>query len=196
MKLLVYGSTAFGAILRDLVGLCGHQFSGFIDDVFSGPSVLGDYAAARSKCPPGEFGVVMAIGYRDLAARWRVFERVVADGYTVPALVHPEAYVRNIESIGNGSVVMARAIVDLSARIGECCVLWPGANVSHDSVIGSNSFLSPNCTICGFSSIGSNSFIGAGAVVADHCKVPAGSFVNAGSVFAAGRTVARHTGNL
>jgi sugar O-acyltransferase (sialic acid O-acetyltransferase NeuD family) len=187
VKLLVYGSAAFGTILRDLVGLCGHQFSGFIDDVYGGPDVVGEYAAARSKCPPGEFGVVLAIGYRDLDARWRVFERVVSDGYAVPVLVHPEAYVRTIESIGNGSIIMARAIVDLSAKVGECCVLWPGANVSHDSAVGRNSFLSPNCTICGFASIGPDCFVGAGAVVADHCDVPAGSFVKAGSVFAAGR---------
>jgi sugar O-acyltransferase (sialic acid O-acetyltransferase NeuD family) len=184
VKLLVYGSVDFGRVLRDVLGACGHEFAGYIDDVRAGEAeVLGAFEAVRERCPPREFGVVIAVGYKDLAARWRVYQRTRMAGYECPALIHPAAYVRDAAAIGPAAVVMARAIVDMRARINDASVLWPGANVSHDAAIGANTFLSPNATICGFVTVGRDCFIGAGAVVPDHRTVPDGSYLKAGAVY-------------
>lgn len=183
MKILVYGGAEYGSVIRDLAARCGHSFAGFIDDVHPGaPEVLGGFEDVRGRFAADAFGVAIAVGYKDLAARWRVIESVRGAGYPLPPLVHPAAYVHPDASIGDGAAIMARAIVDLRARIGDACVLWPGANVSHDSTIGANTFLSPNSTICGFVTVGRNCFVGAGAVVADHSAVPDGTRVKAGSV--------------
>lgn len=186
MKLLVYGSSEFGAVLRDVLADCGHEFAGFIDDVHpSNPGVIGPFEQVRSSHPPSSTGLVLAIGYKHLEARRKVFDRAVAAGYRFPALVHPAAWVHPSATVGAGAIVMARAIVDRQARLGEACVLWQGANVSHDSAIGANTFLSPSAIVCGFVTVGSGCFLGAGSVVADHRSVPDGSFIKAGSVFAA-----------
>jgi acetyltransferase-like isoleucine patch superfamily enzyme len=171
-------------VLSDLVGRCGHEFAGYIDDL--GPSsaeVLGTFEQVRPRYAAAAYGIVIGVGYRDLPARWRVFERVASAGYAMPALVHPEAYLHSADCVGAGSVVMARAIVDARAAVGRACVLWPGANVSHDSTVGDNSFLSPNSTVCGFVTVGRDCFLGAGAVVADHRTVPAGTTIKAGEVW-------------
>lgn len=184
MRLLVYGSGDLGRVARDLLARCGHEFAGFVNDFEREEGVLGGFEEVRQRHRPGEFGVVLAVGYKDLAARWRVYQRVKAAGYSLPALVHPAAYVHSLPAIGEGSMVMARAIVDVDARIAEACVLWPGANVSHDTAVGRNCFLSPNCALCGFVSLGDHCFVGAGAVVVDHRQVPAGTRIKAGAVFA------------
>lgn len=183
MKLLVYGSGDFGKLARDLVERCGHEFAGFVDDVHAVEGVLGSFDQVSRRCAPGEFGIVLAIGYNDLGARARVYERIKSAGYPLPALIHPAAYVHSPERIGEGTIVMARAIVDRGARVGEACVLWPGANVSHDSSIGRNCFLSPNCAVCGFVTVGDGCFLGAACVVVDHREVPANTRIKAGQVF-------------
>jgi sugar O-acyltransferase (sialic acid O-acetyltransferase NeuD family) len=184
LKLLVYGSSEFGAVLRDVLADCGHDFAGFIDDIHPrNPGVVGSFAAARASHPPETHGLVLAVGYKHLAARTRLAAEARGAGYRFATLVHPQAYVHASATIGEGAVVMARAIVDRGARIGELCVLWPGVNVSHDSEVLANTFLSPGAIVCGFARVGSGCFVGAGSVVADHCAVPDASFVKAGSVY-------------
>ena len=185
MTLLVYGSSEFGAVLRDVLADCGHEFAGFIDDVHpKNPGVVGSFEQARASHPPSTAGLVLAIGYKHLEARRKVFDSARAAGYRFPPLVHPAAHVHPSAKVGEGAVVMARAIVDRQANVGEACVLWPGVNVSHDSRIGSNTFASPSAIVCGFVEVGRDCFLGAGSVIADHRTVPDGSFVKAGSTFA------------
>lgn len=183
MPLLVYGSRDFGRVVRDLLERCGHQFVGYVDDVYDGDDVVGSYLKAKSMYPPGTVGIAIAIGYGHLEARWKIFQQVVLDGYRVPTLIHPTAYVRDPDAIGQGAVIMAGAIVDVAVKLGELTVLWPGAVINHDSVVGANSFISPNATVCGFVTIGQSCFVGAGAVIVDHRSVPDHGFVKAGHVF-------------
>ena len=185
MKLLVYGSRDFGKVLRELATDCGHAFAGFVDDVEPGNAgVVGTFEAARASHPASSHGLVMAIGYKHLEARLRIMAAARAAGYAFPALVHPAAHVHRTVQVGEGAIVMARAIVDVRAKLGQACVLWQGVNISHDSVIGDNTFLSPGAIVCGLASVGANCFLGAGSVIADHRTVPDGSFVKAGAVFA------------
>jgi sugar O-acyltransferase (sialic acid O-acetyltransferase NeuD family) len=185
VKLLIYGSKDFGRLVRELVTACGHEAIGFVDDVSpDGEGVVGDYPAARRKHPPGDgVGMVIAIGYKNLAARHQVWTRVRADGYVTPALVHPTAIVAPGVKIGEGAIVMAGANVDAFSEIGALGVLWPGAIVSHDSRVGENSFLSPGAIVCGFVTTGRHCFLGAGSVIIDHRDVPDGAFVKAGAVY-------------
>jgi sugar O-acyltransferase (sialic acid O-acetyltransferase NeuD family) len=184
VRILVYGASEFGAVVRDLAADCGFEFAGFIDDVHPDrDGVIGDFASACVSHAPAAHAIAIAVGYRHLEARRALAARVRAAGYALPALVHPEAYVHRSAAVGAGAMVMARAIADRAARLGEATVLWPGANVSHDAAIGANTFLSPGATVCGFAVVGAGCFIGAGAVIADHRTVPDGAFVKAGSVF-------------
>jgi sugar O-acyltransferase (sialic acid O-acetyltransferase NeuD family) len=179
MKVLVYGSLLMGSVVRSLVEDCGHEFAGFIDDINPGPEVLGGFEAVCASHPPASFACVNAIGYRDLATRRKVSERIRAAGYQTPILIHPRAYLASSVTAGNGALVMATASIDHRVTLGEDVVVWPAATVSHDSTIGGNTFLSPAAIICGDCRIGRDCFIGAGAVVVSYCDVPDSTFVKA-----------------
>lgn len=172
MNVLVYGSQMFGGVIRSLVEDCGHEFSGFIDDMYTGEHVLGPFASVREKCPPSEYAVVNAVGYANLSARRAVTSRIQEAGYTMPLLVHPRAYISTTSSAGPGTFVMAGALVDSHVTIADNVVIWPGVCVSHDCSIGPNTFLSPNCTVCGDCRVGADCFVGAGAVIVSHALVP------------------------
>lgn len=177
MRLLIYGSGDFAATVSELVRHCGHEAIGMVDDFSSGPGILGDLESVRDSHPPPGFGIVLAIGYSNLEARWSAWERARAAGYRAPPLIHPRAYVSDTASVGEGSMVMAGAIVDARAVLGEHVVLWPGSCVNHDVVVEKNCFISPNATLCGFAHVGSHSFIGAGAALVDHAVVPEGGYI-------------------
>jgi UDP-3-O-[3-hydroxymyristoyl] glucosamine N-acyltransferase len=83
-------------------------------------------------------------------------------------------------------MVMARAVVDTEAILGDLAVLWPGANVSHHSQIGCNTFLSPGAIVCGKAFVGSSCFIGAGAVITDGVCLVDESFVKASTRYSGG----------
>lgn len=179
MKILVYGSRMFGGVIQCLVEDCGHEFAGFIDDMYEGEGVLGPFEQARLTHPPSEYSCVNAVGYSNLAARREVTSRIQSAGYAMPALVHPRAYVSARSSIGPGSFVMAGALVDCRVTVGDSVVIWPGVCVSHDCRIGANTFLSPNCTICGDCQVGCDCFVGAGAVIVSHAVVQDASRIKA-----------------
>ncbi len=125
MKVLVYGSTTFGSVVRVLVEDCGHEFAGFIDDLHRGPDVLGPFeraaitSAASHRC-------VNAVGYA-LRARLAVSQRIIAAGYPMLSLVHPRAYVNTRSRLGDGCLVMAGAQIAEHVELGSGSVVWPGA---------------------------------------------------------------------
>ena len=177
MRLLIYGSKDFAATVAELVRHCGYEVAGMVDDYNSGPGILGNFDSVTQSHPPSEYGVAIAIGYSNISARWAAWEKIRSAGYLAPALIHPRAYVADTARVGEGAMVMAGAIVDVRAEIGDLTVLWPNTCINHDSKIGFNTFVSPSATICGFVDIGPHSFIGAGAVIVDHCQVPETSFI-------------------
>ena len=177
MKLLIYGSKEFAFTVAELVRHCGHTCCGFVDDFNTGSDILGSFDDIVGTHSPSDFGFAIAIGYKTIQARWLALERIQSAGYSLPKLIHPQAYVADTAAVGQGAFVMAGAIVDVRVEIGPIAVVWPGACINHDTKIGPNTFVSPNATICGSVNVGSHSFIGAGAVIVDHCTVPEASFI-------------------
>jgi sugar O-acyltransferase (sialic acid O-acetyltransferase NeuD family) len=183
MQVLVYGSGDFGKVVSALVRDCGHNFVGFIDDQYQRRDVVGTYLSCLESHPPSHHAIAIAIGYRWLGQRQEILQKLHADGYSTPAMIHPRAYVSNNATVGDASLIMAHAVIDTLAVVRQLCVVWPGAVINHESRLADNIFVGPNSTVCGGTEIRSNCFIGAGAVITDHITIPENTFVKAGSVF-------------
>lgn len=188
MRLLIYGSRDFARTVADLIRHCGHEPVGMVDDFRRDGDILGGLDEVAKSHPAADCGIAIAIGYSDIPARWRAWERVRAAGYRAPALVHPRAYVADTARLGEGVMVMAGAIVDTRAELGDLAVVWPGACINHDARVGCNSFISPNATLCGYARVGQDCFVGAAAAIADHGELPPSSFLKMQARHARGRT--------
>lgn len=185
--LLIIGASSFGQLLQVLAEEVNGQVAGFIDDFNGGGKIVGRTNELGTRLMPADFDLVMAIGYKHLDARMKMFRDLLAEGFCFPTLVHPTARVSPRASVGMGCLIMANADIDSFTRIGDACVVWPQATISHDNSIGDNTFISPAATLCGFVTVGESSFIGASSTIVDGSVVPPGSFVKAAS---------RHNGRL
>lgn len=187
MRLLIYGSKEFAATVAELIQHCGHEVIGMVDDFSTSPGIVGTFDSVTRDFPACDYGFAVAIGYSNIPARWKAWERIRTAGYRAPALVHPRAYVAGSAIVGEGAMIMAGAIVDVRARLGELTVVWPGACINHDAIVGDNSFVSPNATVCGSAVIGRDSFLGAASAIADHVVVPPNSFIKMNSSYKVNR---------
>lgn len=160
-----------GLVDREGTGrkLCGYSVLGSSDEL---PAI-----AARL----GVGGYVLGIGSN--AVRRRVVELM---GERAPAVkatsaVHPSATIGRDVEIGDGTVVMAGAIINPSCRIGRACVINTGASLDHDSRMASFASLAPGAVVGGGCDIGEEAWVGIGATVVQQICIGARATVGAGS---------------
>lgn len=104
------------------------------------------------------------------------------EAYGSPVIVAPSAIVSPSATLGKGSALFHRSVVNAATHIGAHCVINTGAIVEHGCTIGSNVFIGPGAIICGGVSIGDDTYIGAGAIVKPTVSIAAGSTIGAGAV--------------
>lgn len=127
--------------------------------------------------------VVLAAGYRNLnRIREQLFERVRTMGFSVLSYVHPEARYHAEEPPGEGSVVLAQAMVEPGARVGRNAVVWANAVVAHHAVVGDHCWIASGAVLSGEAEIGPRSFIGVNATVVNRVRVGELNFVGAGAL--------------
>ena len=181
-QVIVIGAGGHGKVIADIVRSCGDTVLGFLDDssqpaeAVCGIPVLGrtsDYV----NYPDAAF--VIAIG--NGAVRRRVAERLGSvRWYTA---VHPNAVVSSMETeIGEGTVVMAGAVINPCAKIGKHCIVNTCASVDHDNRVGDYTHISVGATLAGTVTVGETVWVGAGAVISNNITVCDGCMIGAGAV--------------
>lgn len=181
-RLIIIGASGHGKVVADIARLSGYTDIAFLDDApgieeVSGYPVLG----AVSMCP--EFlqdDFFVAIGNSDI--RRRIQDEITSSGARLVTLIHPSAVVAQDVAIGEGSAVMAGAVINPSVRIGRGCIVNTSASVDHDCVIGDFSHISVGAHLAGSACIESGCWIGIGAVVSNNLSVCVDTTVGAGAV--------------
>lgn len=162
---------------------CGYTIEGGRDELIAtrlrrGIVAIGDGAARRS--------VALSLGQR---------------GLRFVTAVHPFTAIGHGVNIGDGTVVMAGAVVNADSILGEHVVINTGATVDHDCRLALFVHVAPGAHLCGAVTVGEGSFICAGATIVPNRTVGARVTVGAGAtvlhdvpddVVATG-TPARHT---
>ncbi len=97
-------------------------------------------------------------------------------------LIHRTASVSNWSSIGIGTVIMAKVVVNACVTIGEHCIINSGAVIEHDCILGDFVHVSPNASLAGGVVVGEGTHIGIGACVLPEIKIGKWVTIGAGSV--------------
>lgn len=148
--LLILGSGGFGQMVKETALVLGYEKVVFLDDAAKGDDVIGmccDYVLRHSEYPVA----VAAFGNNKTRLYWT--DRLLEEGYEVPAIVHPSAVVSPSAVLEPGCFVMQRAVVNTHTRIERAGLINSGAVVDHDSVVGAGahiclgSIVKANCTI-------------------------------------------------
>ena len=179
-KLVIIGAGGHGKVVADNAPKNGYTEISFVDDFETG-SCLGIPIVGKNAdvemLNDGKTDFIIGIG--DNAIRKQIAER-----YDVPwtALIHPSAQIATNVSIGKGSVVMAGAVINPCAAVGDHCIINTCAVIEHDNVIENYAHVSPNAALGGTVRVGECSWIGLGASVLNNISICENCIIGAGNV--------------
>lgn len=114
--------------------------------------------------------------------RRELFEMCKKRGFSFLTLCHPSALLGRDSLLAEGCQIMAGAVLQCRAGIGENAVINTRASVDHGCHIGAHAFVSPGVVLCGEVHVGDQAFIGAGAVILPRIEIGTGAIVGAGAV--------------
>ena len=134
--LLIIGAGSFSTEVDELAQLLGYNDIAFLDDnpdgAYSSP-VIGTTADIEKMRSQFDTAIV-ALGNN---ANRMKYNRILKDcGYTIPALIHPTAYISPDAEIGQGCIIRAKAVVSRHVKLGEATILNVGALIDHHVEIG------------------------------------------------------------
>lgn len=180
-KVIIIGASGHGKVVADIVLQNGDSIVGFFDgnqDIkeFIGYKNLGtekDYISY----PDCYF--VVAIG--NAAIRERIVSSMpLAKWYTA---IHPTAIISPIDTtIGEGSVVMAGAIINAGAKLGKHCIANSGSIIEHDNIIEDYVHISVGAKTTGAVHVGKSTWVGAGATIINNLSICSDCMIGAGTV--------------
>ena len=162
------------AVAADAPHVTGSSFRGL-------PQMTVEEAAQRF--PPGDFAMLVAVGYRRMRSRREMFLRAKGLGYRLINYIGPGARVHDDLKLGENVIVFEMAYLGPMGRIGSNVIVRPQAYVGHDFAIGDHAFISAGAVLGGRGQIGELSFVGLsatvldGVTVADECLIAAGALV-------------------
>jgi len=179
-SILVYGGGGHGKAVIELIRAEGkYRVLGVIDDgrpsgsfVLDVPILGGGKAALVALHKAGANLAINAVGgIGAIDSRIQVFEKLIAAGYSSPALVHPSAVVEPSAMPGAGAQIFAQTYIGSSAKLGSGVIVNTGAIVSHDCEVKDYANLAPGAILAGNVHIGEASLIGMGVTINLNVKV-------------------------
>lgn len=183
-KIVIIGASGHGKVVADIVKLNGYEEILFIDDdvnkIECGQyKVIGTSKRIDSLIKDNyEFAV--AVG--DNKIRERIYEELVDKEAKLPVLIHPTAVIDETVKIGNGTVVMANAVINASSVIGEACIVNTASSIDHDCIIKEYVHISPGVNIAGTVTVGFKTWIGVGSTVINNLNIGKECIIGAGCV--------------
>ncbi len=126
-------------------------------------------------------GGIIAIG--DNFVRYKIYKQISLSlpEFVFISAVHPEASIGKDVFIGDGTVIMAGAIVNTCCCIGRFCIINTNSSIDHDSIMEDFSSLAPNAATGGNVKIGEFSAVGIGAVLAHNINIGRHSVIGTGA---------------
>jgi sugar O-acyltransferase (sialic acid O-acetyltransferase NeuD family) len=181
---VIVGCGGHGRVIADILRACGQPPAGFLDDgstsqFVDGVTVIGSSSLLDDNSFLLEHSIIVGIG--DAAVRRRLARRVLASGGQLGRAIHPHAVLAGDVTVGDGSVVMAGAIINIGSRIGRFAVVNTGAILDHDNVVEDGAQIAPGCCLAGCVWSCADAFVGTGASVIPRITVGARAVVGAGS---------------
>lgn len=180
-SVVIIGASGHGKVVADIILKSGDSIRGFLDDnseinTIVGIPVLGKISEYK-KYLNSEF--IVAIG--NPIIREKIVKQLKeVHWYTA---IHPGAILSRLEvKIGEGTVIMANAVINSCANIGKHCIINTGAIIEHDNILEDYVHISPNASLAGTVTVGRYTHIGVGACVKNNLNITKECVVGAGAV--------------
>lgn len=163
-----------------ILGLIGAKDQ--IGDKFEGYEVIGSeddvriYKKLTKK-------LILGIGQiKSSELRERIVQFYLKNGFEFSSLISDTAKVARGTQIGEGTVIMHNAFLNLGVKVGKYSIVNSGAILEHGAQIGDFTHISTGAIINGDVKIGDKTFIGSGSVVREKTLIGGNCLVSIGQV--------------
>ncbi len=179
-RLIIVGAGGYGKVVADIALKTGYTDLAFVDDNVEGNwlqfPIVGTCESLKA-LDDGKTDFVIAIGNNAIRQK-------IATAYDLPwaTLVHPSAQIGIATALGEGSVVMANAVINAGATVGKHCIINTGAIIEHDNAIEDFVHISPNAALGGTVRVGKGTHIGIGATVKNNIDICENCIIGAGAM--------------
>ncbi len=125
----------------------------------------------------------MGIGHpRSADVRRSAHTAITQLGIKFKVVLDNTAVVADAVCFGEGSVIMAGAVVQPGTKTGLCAIINTNATVDHDCLIEDFVHIGPGAVLCGGVVCADGSLIGAGSVILPSCRIGRDCIIGAGAV--------------
>ena len=188
-KIAILGASGHGKVVAEIAELNGFDEIVFFDDAWT----VNDREAARADFPWQLVGnteslltclrdfEACAVGIGNNGARWEKLTALKRAGARLTPLIHPAATVSKYADLGEGSVVMANAVINPFVKIGEACIVNTSSSIDHDCVLEHAVHVCPGANLAGGVEVGSESWVGIGSSVRQYLRIGSAVTVGAGA---------------
>ncbi len=187
-KLLIYGAGSFARQMRFYFDSdSDYEVVHFVvDDCYYSADRFDGLAVLRfeeivESCPPQDYDMFVAIGYKNMGLRSSMFQRAISGGYFLASYISSSAVIASNAKIGKNNVFFPQVVIEPFAEIKDNNIFWSNTTICHDVKIGSHCFFAVNSIIGGESEVGDTCFIGFNSVVREMLKIGSNTFLAAAS---------------
>jgi sugar O-acyltransferase (sialic acid O-acetyltransferase NeuD family) len=189
-NILVFGSGGHAKVVIDIIekekkynikGLV-NNFNKHNEEIL-GYRIIGDDSSIDNLVKKYEiFGGIIAIAdnFKRLEMRDKIIKKIPS--FKFVNCFHPNSVIGKDVNFGEGSVVMAGAIINSCSSILDNCIINTNSSIDHDCIMRDFSSIAPNATIGGGVVVGAYSFVGIGANVLHNIIVEENCIIGGGSV--------------
>lgn len=162
------------------------QIIGFIDkkegSYYRTYQVVGDDSDLSQIFEEGIKKAFICVGFLGRSnLRNMLYQKVKDLNFELPSIIDSTAIVACDVSIGEGTYVGKRAVINSNNVIEKMCIINTNAVIEHDCMIGEFTHISVSATICGGVAIGKNTMIGANSTVIQGVTIGDNVIVGAGT---------------
>ena len=188
---IIWGCAGHASVLLDIIEYIGGKVVAFIDievkeSLLEGIPIFNDCNICVDWCIRQGYRLDEILG---ISAIGRIgIDRIIIKkkfndiGVKMPIIIDSTAILSPQSKIGDGSQILAQALIGAKVNIGEVCIINHGANIDHECIIENGVFVAPRAILCGCVLVGESAYIGAGAVILPRVKIGARAVIGAGAV--------------
>lgn len=179
--LYLYGAGGHAKVIIEIAERTGFVIAGLIDMDPDITDILG-YPVTTVFPEAGYDGNGFMVSIGNNSIRKRIAESSELTGKYFETLVHPFSAVSARALVGDGTVIMAGAVINADTQVGRHCIINTNASIEHDCVLGDYVHISPGASLAGNVQIGEGTHIGIGASIIQGVRIGSWCTIGAGAV--------------
>jgi sugar O-acyltransferase (sialic acid O-acetyltransferase NeuD family) len=180
-ELIIWGSSGHAKVLEELFNFSEYRIVALVDNNKEAKSVIANTPLLngiegftnwlKQRNNSTQLYGIVAIGGALGLDRLKIQKLLVNKNVKIINAIHPFSYLAKNTCIGEGTQILAGAVIASSANIGNGVIINTASSIDHECILHDGVHIGPGATLAGCVEVGSCTFIGAGAVVLPRIKI-------------------------